>query len=134
MPRDLESVRLGFAGAKYPPLPYRILEVVAGECFQSFAAISNPGSILESRQGGEREAKAPSREASAPQGPPLSEALWSRGALDGGRVMGFVVHVQVSGCRVSYSYYIVKTQYCKKQLRVESRDEHTRKNRSKVGS
>ena len=31
-------------GAIPPPLPYGRLELVAGECFVSFASVSNPGS------------------------------------------------------------------------------------------
>jgi len=39
-------IRLGFVGGKYTPPPLRLLEVVAGECFQSFASISNRGLVI----------------------------------------------------------------------------------------
>ncbi len=48
-----ESVRCAFAGGKIPPYPYRILESVAGECFQSFASVSNPGNKIGLAAGGE---------------------------------------------------------------------------------
>ena len=57
-------VRQAFAGAKIPHYPYRRLEVVAGECFQSFASISNPGGILGLLRRGESGAKPLSREVS----------------------------------------------------------------------
>jgi len=42
-----------------PPYPYRILETVAGECFQSFASISNPGPSFGVSAGDEDRAKRP---------------------------------------------------------------------------
>ncbi len=43
----------GFRRGKIPPLPYGRLEVVAGECFQSFASVSNRGFVIRF-SGGER--------------------------------------------------------------------------------
>jgi hypothetical protein len=40
------SVRRGFAFAKIYPPPFCLLESVGGECFQSFASISNRGFVI----------------------------------------------------------------------------------------
>jgi hypothetical protein len=67
---------------QYPPLPYGILELVAGECFQSFASISNPGNKIGLAAGDEDRAKRPSlRGATEPPRRPGSPRAQSQGRL-----------------------------------------------------
>ena len=66
--KGAESIRLGFAFAKIYPPPYCLLEWFAGECFQSFASISNRGFVIRISAGGRSGAKPPSPEASARRG------------------------------------------------------------------
>jgi hypothetical protein len=50
--RGRENVRLGFALAETYPPPFCLLEWFAGECFQSFASISNRVSVISPEASG----------------------------------------------------------------------------------